>query len=233
MLFSMTRRRRARHAAKTTSSPSRLAPQGASFTPLPAGTMRQRPCVDYSNPRLLAGVATASDGHTVVMRTVVLSAAVKAAPVTGATDDTMTLPVAAAAIPPSLWYGPNAGGDIDWPDAQDDAPSLVAAPVMGPELSELSKRFDAVFGHSALKHRAGPDEAWFRAGEYERSLNAFLAEREASEAARDHRIAAFNSRYKVTSSGPRSSVLALDTGILPAVALPEFSARTVRNGVAA
>lgn len=192
-----------------------------------------QPHPDYTDPAPLAALRgrTASDGQTVVMRTVTLS--LRADMPASAMADTATIPTVAADVPPSQWYSRNAAVECDWPDVPVEVPSLVAAPVMGPELSELSKRFDAVFGHSALKHRAGPDEAWFRAGEYERSLNAFLAEREASEAARDHRIAAFNSRYKVTSSGPRSSVLALDTGILPAVALPEFSARTVRNGVAA
>ena len=221
----MTRRRRPRHAAKTTSSPSRPT-QGAAFGPLPAETMRQRPCVDYSNPRLLAGVATASDGHTVVMRTVVLSAPVNAATVTGATDDTMTLPVAAAAIPPSLWYGPNAGGDIDWPDAQDDAPSLVAAPVMGPELSALSAKFDALFAHSALRHQAGVDDRWFNTGE---SLTAFWRARgvqESASAARNAAMADFHRRSELLLAGSaprRTGEAKADTTIFATVSAAEFT----------
>lgn len=234
----MTRRRRARHAAKSapvavprqrSATPTR----GAAFTPLPAGTMRQRQ-VDYSNPAALAGLRTASDGHTVVMPAAMRTVTLTSAPPARSMDDTVTLVAKADAPYPQPWRDEAWTDCVDLP--VDTVPSLLGS---GMRLRK-SDATCAMLKFLTVGDLQGP---WFRpckdnGDKYADSLAAFWTARsgQASQAAkqaeenraraRDVATADFHSRMQMLmgAAAPRQAdVLSTDTQMFPVIIAAEFA----------
>jgi hypothetical protein len=174
-----------------------------------------RAAQDWANPA--APDFHPRDGHTAVqpvMRTVTPPEAQPAESL----SDTMTLADAADIVSPERYYSDDA--DCDWGEASTDgAPSLLGS---GQRLANLPSGYIC----TALRVLTNPQAQWFRpcvdnGGKYANDLNAFHAERERADAARDRDLARLNSRWVRPRTGGRTSVL--DTSVFQAVVAAEFA----------
>jgi hypothetical protein len=109
VFFRVSRSRTPRHAAPATRDP---AATGATFAPLPAGSMPQRPKrADYADPTGLRGLS-ATDGFTILMPAVLAATGPEAS-----AERTAVMPCVTGPLPPSQQqhapWRPPVGGD-EW-----------------------------------------------------------------------------------------------------------------------